>query len=251
MLKLPENDAQIPDRSLPMSSVRKPRSTPREVVETLTLPEAAYQAIRANILDNKWSPGFQATELEVATQLNMSRTPVHEALVRLQQEGLIEVVPRHGLRVLPVSPADMKEIYEVLTSLESTAAELAAARHLGAEELRPLEEASEAMDAALKRDDLDAWAKADEMFHAQLLDLCGNRMLKQMVLNTWDRAHRARMVTLRMRPKPTHSTREHRALVKAIRQGDPVAAREVQRAHRERAGTELLSLLQRLGLRHL
>jgi DNA-binding GntR family transcriptional regulator len=214
----------------------------------VSLPEAAYQAIRSNILDNRWPPGFQATELDIATRLNMSRTPVREALMRLQQEGLVEVVPRHGMRVLPVSPADMKEIYEVLRSLEATAAELAAARKLSPAELRRLEDASDAMDAALKADDLDAWAKADEAFHAQLLDLCGNRILKQMVLNTWDRAHRARMVTLRLRPKPIHSTREHRALVKAIKQGDPAAAGELQRAHRERAGGELVQLLQRLGL---
>lgn len=218
---------------------------------SIGLPEAAYQAIRANILDNRWSPGFQATELEVATQLNMSRTPIHEALMRLQQEGLVEVIPRHGMRVLPVSPADMKEIYEVLRSLEATAAELAAARKPGPAELRPLEEASEAMDSALKANDLDAWAKADEAFHAHLLDLSGNRILKQMVLNTWDRAHRARMVTLRLRPKPVNSTREHRALVKAIKQGDPAAAGELQRAHRERAGGELVELLQRVGLHTL
>lgn len=222
-----------------------------EASEPPTLPEAAYQAVRRNILDNEWAPGFQATEQEVATHLNMSRTPVREALMRLQQEGLIEVVPRHGMRVLPVSPADMKEIYEVLTSLESTAAELAAARRLSGEEIRALEKASEDMDGALKRNDLEAWARADEAFHALLLDLCGNRMLKQLVLNTWDRAHRARMVTLRLRPKPVNSTREHRALVKAIRKGDPQAARDVQRAHRQRAGTELLSLLRRLGLRGL
>jgi len=223
----------------------------RDEPEATTLPEAAYKIIRDNILDNRWPPGHQATEQEVANQLNMSRTPVREALLRLQQEGLVEVRPRHGMHVLPVSPADMKEIYEVLTSLESTAAELTAARKLSAEELLPLEEASEAMDAALKRDDLEAWAKADEAFHSQLLMLCGNRMLRQMVLNTWDRAHRARMVTLKLRAKPVHSTREHRALLKAIRQGDPVAARDVQRAHRERAGTELLELLQRLGLQRL
>ncbi|CAG2154773.1 GntR family transcriptional regulator [Cupriavidus numazuensis] len=233
-----------------MVSSRKERARVEEV-ESLTMPEAAYRKVRDNILENRWPPGFQATEQEVASQLEMSRTPVREALLRLQQEGLVEVVPRHGVRVLPVSPADMKEIYEVLTSLESTAAELAAARRLSSEELRPLEEASDAMDSALKRDDLDAWAQADEAFHAQLLSLSGNRMLKQMVLNTWDRAHRARMVTLRLRAKPVHSTREHRDLLKAIRKGDPEAAREVQRAHRERAGKELLDLLQKLGLQHL
>jgi DNA-binding GntR family transcriptional regulator len=214
----------------------------------LSLPEEAYQAIRANILDNQWSPGFQATEMEVATRLNMSRTPVHEALMRLQQEGLVVVIPRHGMRVLPVSPSDMKEIYDVLRSLEATAAELAAARKLSVAQLRPLEEASESMDAALRCDDLDAWAKADEAFHAHLLDLSGNRILKQMVLNTWDRAHRARMVTLRLRPKPVNSTREHRALVNAIKKGDATTAGELQRAHRERAGAELVVLLQRLGL---
>ncbi len=238
-----------------MPPARKPRPESESSAESagsgLSLPEEAYQAIRANILDNQWSPGFQATEMEVANRLNMSRTPVHEALMRLQQEGLVVVIPRHGMRVLPVAPSDMKEIYEVLRSLEATAAELAAARKLSAAELRPLEEASEAMDAALKADDLDAWAKADEAFHAHLLDLSGNRILKQMVLNTWDRAHRARMVTLRLRPKPMNSTREHRALVKAIKQGDAVAAGELQRAHRERAGAELVQLLQRLGLNTL
>ena len=238
-----------------MPAARKPRPEPEASAgspgTSLSMPEEAYQAIRSNILDNKWSPGFQATELEVASRLNMSRTPIHEALMRLQQEGLVEVIPRHGMRVLPVSPSDMKEIYEVLRSLEATAAELAAARRLPPADLRPLEQASEAMDAALKADDLDAWAKADEAFHAHLLDLSGNKMLKQMVLNIWDRAHRARMVTLRLRPKPVNSTREHRALVKAIKQGDPVAAGELQRSHRERAGAELVQLLQRLGLNTL
>jgi DNA-binding GntR family transcriptional regulator len=238
-------------KSISRAAARVTPSEPESAAGGVSLPEAAYQAIRSNILDNRWPPGFQATELDIATRLNMSRTPVREALMRLQQEGLVEVVPRHGMRVLPVSPADMKEIYEVLRSLEATAAELAAARKLSPAELRRLEDASDAMDAALKADDLDAWAKADEAFHAQLLDLCGNRILKQMVLNTWDRAHRARMVTLRLRPKPIHSTREHRALVKAIKQGDPAAAGELQRAHRERAGGELVQLLQRLGLNTL
>ncbi len=231
-----------------MPSKRPHLSDSKDAASSVSLPEAAYQAIRANILDNRWPPGYQATELEVATQLEMSRTPVREALMRLQQEGLVQVIPRHGVRVLPVSPADMQEIYEVLRSLESTAAELAASRKLKPAQLRPLEQASEAMDAALKAGDLDAWAQADEDFHAHLLDLCGNRILKQMVLNTWDRAHRARMVTLRLRPEPINSTREHRALLKAIKQGDPVAAAELQRAHRERAGAELVALLQRLGL---
>ena len=215
------------------------------------MADAAYTTIRQRILDNLWSAGYQATEAMVATELGMSRTPVREALMKLQQEGLIKVTPRHGMHVPPVSPEDMEQIYQILTSLEATAAELVAARNLDDATLKPLSDATAAMDEALQADNLDAWAVADEHFHAHLLALCGNELLRHVVLNFWDRAHRARMVTLRIRPKPVHSTREHIELVAAIRSGDANLAGSVQRAHRKRAGTELLSLLNRLGLSRL
>lgn len=211
----------------------------------------AYTLMRQRILENRWPPGHQATEQEVASTLGMSRTPIREALMRLQQEGLVSVVPRHGMRVLPVSSRDMKEIYEILTSLESTAAGLAAERGLAPDEVAGLERATDEMEQALARDDLDAWAKADESFHSQLLDLGGNERLKAVVLNFWDRAHRVRILTLKMRPKPTRSTREHADLVDALRRGDAAAARSIHHAHRERAGRELLDLLHRLGLNQL
>jgi DNA-binding GntR family transcriptional regulator len=213
--------------------------------------ERAYQEIRTRILDNVWPPGHQALEQALAIELGMSRTPVREALIRLQNEGLIEVVPRHGMRVLPVSPSDMAEIYAVLSSLESTAAELAARRGLGAREVKPLETASRDMETALAAGDLDAWAAADERFHMFLVELSGNRLLAETVTNFWDRAHRARMFTLRMRPTPEHSTREHRAVVKAIRAGDATTARELHRAHRERGARELTEILQRFRIGNL
>lgn len=223
----------------------------REESFAKTMTATAHLKLRQLILNNKWPPGFQATEQEVASQLGMSRTPVREALMRLQQDGLVSVIPRHGMRVLPVSTADMKEIYEILTSLESTAAELAAGRGLSDEQLHGLEKATADMDHALSEDDLEGWAQADARFHEQLLELGGNQMLKSVVLNFIDRAHRVRMLTLKMRPKPVNSTREHAALVEAIRAGDREKARNIHRAHRERAGTELLALLERLGLNHL
>jgi DNA-binding GntR family transcriptional regulator len=146
---------------------------------------------------------------------------------------------------------DMKEIYEILTSLEATAVELAAQRGVTEADLAGLERASADMEAALSRDDLDAWAKADESFHSQLLDLGGNDKLKSVVLNFWDRAHRARMVTLKLRPKPEKSTQDHAALVAALRRGKGNEAYLIHREHRERAGRELVELLQRLGLNQL
>ena len=213
-----------------------------------TLVELAYQTMRRRILDNVWAPGFRALEQELAKLLDMSRTPVREAMMRLSNDGLVEVVPRHGMRVLPLSAIDMAEIYQILGALEATAAELVAQRRPSSKQLAPLDEASRAMDQALKADDLDAWALADERFHRHLIELSGNKLLAAAVYNFWDRAHRARMFTLRLRPKPVNSTREHRELVRALRSGDVALAREQHREHRERNGRVLTQILQQFQL---
>jgi DNA-binding GntR family transcriptional regulator len=217
----------------------------------VSLVESAYQTMRRRILDNLWPPGHRALEQELALELGMSRTPVREALIRLQKEGLVEVVPRHGMSVLPVSADDMRDIYEMLTALEAMAAELAVRRSPSEAQLKPLLDASRDMRNALRADDLDAWAAADESFHRHLVALSGNRLLIDAVQNCWDRAHRARMVTLRMRPKPTHSTREHMEVVENIRAGNARAAFEAHRAHRERGSRELLAILEQYRLKNL
>lgn len=216
-----------------------------------SLADAAYNAIRHRILDNIWVPGYQAMEQEIALQLGMSRTPVHEALMRLHNEGLVEVIPRRGMRVLPVSPTVMSEIYEILAALESAAAETLARRRPSEAELQPLVTATEAMAAALESDNLDAWAKADESFHAQLVTMAGNKLLAEAVFNYWDRAHRARMFSLRLRPRPVNSTQEHMALVERIREGDAEGAAKVNLEHRRRASRELLAIFERYRLQQM
>jgi DNA-binding GntR family transcriptional regulator len=213
--------------------------------------DTAYEWIRRRILDNVWPPGHRALEQEVALELGMSRTPVREALVRLQNDGLVEVVPRHGMRVLPVSPQDMREIYEVLTALECMAAEIVARRKPGDAELQTLTQATADMDEALARDDLEAWAAADERFHVSLVELSGNRALANTVWNYWDRAHRARMLSLRLRPKPVNSTHEHMQMVERLRAGDVAGAAAVTRAHRERANQELVAIFERFKLKQM
>ena len=155
------------------------------------------------------------------------------------------------MHVLPVSPDDMRDIYEMLTALEPMAAELAVRRQPNEAQLKPLLGASRAMERALLTDDLDAWAVADENFHRYLVALSGNRLIIDAVQNCSDRAHRARMVTLRLRPKPTHSTREHIDLVEKMRTGDARAVFDAQRAHRERGARELLAILKRYRLQTL
>jgi DNA-binding GntR family transcriptional regulator len=221
-------------------------NTPTEVG---SLVDEAYQGIRRRILDNLWAPGFQAMEQEVASELGMSRTPVREALIRLGKEGLVEVIPRRGMRVLPVSPNDMREIYEILTALESMAAELLAARKPSDTELKPLITATK--EKALAKGDLDAWAAADELFHQRLIVMAGNKMLSDAVMSYWDRAHRARMFTLRLRPTPVNSTQEHMALVERLQQGDAAGAAAVNRQHRQRASRELLAIFERFRLQQM
>lgn len=216
-----------------------------------SLVDRAYDGIKKRILDNEYYPGYQALEQEIASELGVSRTPVREALIRLQHEGLVELIPRRGMRVVPVVASDMQEIYEVLTSLESMAAELLARQKPDALRLEPMKSATRDMEAAIEKDDLEAWAAADERFHRCLIDLCGNGRLATMANTVRDQGHRARMVTLRLREKPVASIDEHQQLVEAIERGDWRTARDVHYAHRKRASEELTGILEKYRLPNL
>ncbi len=223
----------------------------RPVSPRNSLTERAYTEIRRRILENELSAGTQVLEQELAEMLEMSRTPVREAMVRLADEGMVEVRPRHGMRVLPISADDMREIYDVLTALESMAAERVAARGVSPEELRALKQAVADMDAALAADDLRTWAAADERFHLLLVEYCDNERLRALVSGYWDQSHRVRLVTLGLRPKPVDSNKDHAAVVDAIARGDAVAARRLHRQHRVRSGETLVNLLKTHGLTQL
>jgi DNA-binding GntR family transcriptional regulator len=218
-----------------------------------SLVEGAYDALKEAIRNNVFAPGYQGSEGEIASRLGMSRTPVHEAVIRLQEEGLVRVLPRRGVVVCAISPEDMREIYGVIIAVEAASAETLAEKP--EEERGPaaddLDCVNERMRAALAADDLDDWARADERFHQLLVERSGNGRLARVFGTIMDQSHRARMLTLRLRPKPTASVREHRAIVDAIRRGDRRAARERAKQHRAAARDRLLPLLGQLGMRHL
>ena len=210
--------------------------------------EQAYTAIRRRILDNYYAPGHQVLEQELAADLGMSRTPVREALVRLQNERFVQLIPRHGMRVVPLSVQDLREVYEVLTSLELTAIERLARSELGDDVLTAIEKTIDEMDVAVKKKDVDGWAKADERFHRMLVTLCGNARLAKMVEMLWEQGHRARMTTVQLRASLAQSNREHRAVLDAIRRHDWQQARLRHTKHRSRATAEILTLLQQTRL---
>lgn len=213
--------------------------------------EKAYREIRRQILENEMPAGFQITEQDLAVRLNVSRTPTREALLRLAGEGLVEIWPRHGMRVKRVSVDDVREIYEILTALESTAAALAARRKPPKEQIEAMRASIKDMDSALRKNNLKGWAMADERFHRLLTEASGNSRFVEIVDTYFSQAHRLRMMTLGLRPKPNSSNRDHEAVVKAIAKGDAEAAQRIHRDHRMRSAKMMIDLLTRHGLSYL
>lgn len=216
-----------------------------------SMVEEAYRLLKKRILTREYPGGFQALEEDLAVQLGMSRTPVREALIRLENEDFIEIVPRRGMRVRPLSVQDITEIYEVLTHLEIAAVEMLARRRLPADELRRLEGAVARMDKALDEEDYGAWGDADTDFHRLLVELCGNSRLTRVAINFQEQGVRIRMVTLPLRSRPVYSNVNHAAVLEAIRRGDPETAREIHSAHKRRWGREMADLMERHRIREI
>lgn len=211
----------------------------------------AIDRLRELIFSGQLGAGTDHLESELATRLGMSRTPVREALLRLEAQGLLDVRPRKGVRITPLSPRDMAEVYDVLTELESLAASNAATRGLTDSDLETLAKSIADMDQALKTDDRKAWAAADDAFHTELVRLGGNNRVRRVVDMMSDQVRRARLVTLYMRPSPTKSNDDHREVMDAIRKGDADRARKVHRQHRIAAKEIIIALLERHHLNSL
>jgi DNA-binding GntR family transcriptional regulator len=206
-----------------------------------SLGAAAYAALKQAVLDASLAPGSTASEPEIAARLGMSRTPVHEAVLRLQAEGFLRVIPKRGVLVVPVARGDVADVYEVLIALEGAAAARLACIEARAAlaELRAL---TAEMEQALSEGRRRAWAEADDAFHRLLLSACGNARLEAGAANALDLAGRARLLTLGGRPLAA-SAAEHWALIEALDAGDANTARMIIAEHRGRAAREMLALL--------
>ncbi|NDV86791.1 FCD domain-containing protein [Aurantimonas aggregata] len=217
------------------------------------LVEAAYDALKQAIRDGMFPPGFQGSELEMAHRLGMSRTPVHQAIIRLQSEGMVELRPKRGVVISSLSPDDMREVYDVIIAVEGMAALLlaeqpAAARQAVCDDLEAL---NEELVEALDRDDLARWADVDARFHAVLVEGSGNSRLAKIARINIDQSYRARRLTLRFRPKPVHSIGEHRLILDAVRGGDAAGARQMAQDHKIKARDLIVALLKRYDMKYL
>ena len=222
-----------------------------ELVKSVPNSQRALKELRERIFNGDLPAGSDHLESELADLLNMSRTPVREAVLMLESQGLLELRPRKGVRILPVSPEDMSEIYDVLTELESHAAERAAQARYTRDDLSGLARAIHDMDVALENSDLEAWAAADDQFHSELVRIGGNSRIMAIASMMTDQVRRARNTTLYMRPVPTKSNDDHRNVLAAITKGDAETARRIHRLHREHAKQIIIDLLEKHRLRFL
>lgn len=229
--------------------VSDPEATLAEALPSLS--GTAYETIKHRILQNVYPGGFQVIEEQLCDELGMSRTPLREALVRLELEGLVEIIPRRGMRVLPLAAADIADIFQVLSSLEILAVRLLAERGDNKASVARMQVEVDAMKKALADDDLDLWAAADERFHRALVDESGNPRLAAAARTLLDQSQRFRIFTLRMRDRPTKSTRSHEALVSAIRKHDVERAMEEHSHHKVNWHVQMSDLMAKFGIRQI
>lgn len=216
-----------------------------QTAKRLSNTQRAIHELRELIFSGELSAGSDHLESELAERLHMSRTPIREAALTLEGQGLLELRPRKGVRILPVSVGDMLEIYDVLTELESLAARRAAERNLDQDALATLAIAIAKMEKALVAGALEDWAKADDLFHSELVRLGGNSRVQTIVEMMNDQVRRARFVTLFMRPLPLRSNEDHRLVYEAIKSGDAEQAAIIHHKHRRNAKKLIISLLEK------
>lgn len=224
------------------------RNDGQEPHATASLARNAYEEVKRRIIDGRMPPGYPVLESELAKDLGISRTPLREALARLRHEDLVASIPRKGIFVSSLSPDDMQEIGDMLEALEGMAVKLAA-EHATPEDIRRLEKAMRAQEAALKTDDRQAWSAADEEFHAAILAAARNRRIQEAAARVKVQWRRQQILTSRLRPKPTFSVEGHRATLEAIKARDGERARQIDQRHRATVNKMLVEILRDLGSR--
>jgi len=213
----------------------------------VTYQQQAYDYIKRNIIELKFKPGEFVADTQIAEELGVSRTPVREALYKLENEGLLVGVARRGWRVYSLSLEDIQDIFDIKVSIEGMIAAKAAA--CADETLRQqLRDAVQQMKTAVAADDPKAWLEADFALHDVLYQMAGNERAQRIVANLNDQWHRLRIGFSAMEGRIQRSAEEHETFVQAILDMDAERAEREMRDHLNQVRAELVRLLVNLVL---
>jgi DNA-binding GntR family transcriptional regulator len=189
-----------------------------------------YLCLRQRIVEMSMLPGERIVEREIAKELGISRTPVHEAVQRLADEALVEVLPRSGTFVARIPLDALEEAMLVRNALETAIIEKAAQR-ASADGVARLRAILEEEEAAVEANDLRAFHRSDEQFHAALAELSGYPGVWPIILQAKTQMDRYRQLTLPLEGRMRGVLDEHRTVVDAVESGDPAQAVEAMREH--------------------
>jgi len=202
---------------------------------TLSLaPRALYEEVaellRQRIFNRELQPGSWIDELKIAQDYGISRTPLREALKVLATEGLVTMKVRRGAYVTEVSERDLKDVYHLLSLLESDAAGMAA-QTASDEQLAQLQALHDGLELAAQAQDRERFFALNEQFHMQLLNIADNRWRNQMVADLRKVMKLNRHNSLLKSGRIEESLGEHRSLMAALRAKDPVQCQLRMQAH--------------------
>lgn len=209
-----------------------PRIRLKDFADARTTADAVYEALRQAILAGELAPGRRLRSDALAGELNVSRTPVREALRKLEAEGLVEA-SRSALVVRQLSEEDLTEIFYVREALEGMAARLAAENATRAE-IDELAALVEDMGAVAARDNVAGLRRLTGEFHVLVCRASHNKRLIRSLTALLDHARQAQTSTLYLPRRPAEALEEHAALLRAIERRDPDQAETLARAHRRK-----------------
>ncbi len=212
--------------------------------EYLPLRDVVFNTLRTAIITGQFAPGERLMEISLAERLGVSRTPVREAIRKLELEGLVVMIPRRGAEVARITEAGLKEVLEVRCALEELAVELAC-RRSDKETLQQLKDAHEKFVDAVKMGDTLEITNQDEAFHECIFEMAHNKRLVQMVNNLKEQMFRYRMEYVKDRSYHEELIREHEKLLQAIRKKEETVAKEIMKHHIQNQERMILSQIHK------
>jgi DNA-binding GntR family transcriptional regulator len=208
------------------------------------LRELVLEAIREAIKNGSLQPRERLMEIQLADELGVSRTPVREALRKLELEGFIVMVPRKGAYVSDLTMKDVADVFEIRAALEGLAAALAAER-ITEEELENMERLLVEKGEAINLDDIGKLVAVDTKFHEAMYQASRNERLSAIISNLREQIQRFRLTSLSIPGRKEDSLREHRNLLEAIQARDIQLARQLAQEHIENAENVLIDSLKK------
>ena len=200
--------------------------------EFLPLRDVVFNTLRQAILRGELKPGERLMEIQLANKLGVSRTPIREAIRKLELEGLVLMIPRRGAEVAEITEKSLRDVLEVRAALEELAVDLACDR-ISAEDIQNLKEAAKEFEIALQGGDVTEYAEADVKFHDIIYLATDNQRLIQLLYNLREQMYRYRVEYLKRTEVHPVLLAEHEHIISCIEKHDKEAAKVAISTHIE------------------